>query len=45
MVTVEVPVPPEDVGTPMRTMREWLDHVQFEPSSFSFRERFCPSRT
>jgi hypothetical protein len=22
----------------MRKMREWLDHMQFDPSSFAFRE-------
>jgi hypothetical protein len=36
MMTVEVPVPAEDVSTPMRKMREWLDHMGFEPSRFTW---------
>jgi hypothetical protein len=38
MVTVEVPVPAEDVSTPMRNMRQWLDDMRFDPSSFALRE-------
>jgi hypothetical protein len=30
MMTVEVPVPAEDVGTPIRKMRQWLDHMRFD---------------
>jgi hypothetical protein len=38
MMTVEVPVPAHDVSTPMRNMWKWLDHKQFEPSSFTFKK-------
>ena len=36
MVTVEVPVPTNDVGTPMRKMRRWLDDMRFDPSSLTW---------
>jgi hypothetical protein len=35
MTTVEVPVPIDDVSTPMRKMREWLDQMRFNPLSFT----------
>jgi hypothetical protein len=35
---VEVPVPSEDVSTPMRNMRQWLDDMRFDPSNFTLRE-------
>jgi hypothetical protein len=38
MTIVEVPVPADDVSTPMRKMRQWLDHMRFDPSSFNWRE-------
>jgi hypothetical protein len=38
MKTVEIPVPAEDVSTPMRNMRQWLDDMRFDPSSFAWRE-------
>jgi hypothetical protein len=38
MMTVEIPVPAEDVSTPMRNMRQWLDDMRFDPSSFALRE-------
>jgi hypothetical protein len=38
MVTVEVPVPAEKVNALMRTMREWLDSMRFDPSNFTCRE-------
>jgi hypothetical protein len=38
MTTVEVPVPAHDVSTPMRDMRQWLDDMRFNPSSFTWRE-------
>jgi hypothetical protein len=38
MTTVEVPVPADDVNTPMRNMRRWLDDMQFNPSSFNWSE-------
>jgi hypothetical protein len=38
MVTVEVPVPAEDVSTPMRKMREWLDDMRFDPANFMIKE-------
>jgi transcriptional regulator with XRE-family HTH domain len=38
MRIVEVPVPAEDVSTPMRNMRQWLDHMRFDPSCFTFKE-------
>ena len=38
MVTVEVPVPADDVSTPMRNMRQWLDDMRFEASSLTWRE-------
>jgi hypothetical protein len=38
MMTVEVPVPAEDVNTPARNMRQWLDDSRFDPSSFALRE-------
>ena len=36
MMTVEVPLPGDDVATPMRKMREWLDHMKFEPFRFTW---------
>jgi hypothetical protein len=33
-----VPVPAEDVSTPMRNMRQWLDDLRFNPSCFTFKE-------
>lgn len=38
MTTVEVPVLADDVNTPMRDMRQWLDDMRFDPSSFTWRE-------
>jgi hypothetical protein len=38
MTTVEVPVPADDVSTPMRNMRQWPDDMRFDPSSFSWTE-------
>ena len=38
MTTVEVPVPADDVSTPMRNMRRWLDDMRFEASSLTWRE-------
>ena len=38
MMTVEVPVPAEDVSTPMRNMRQWLDQMRFDPSKFMMQE-------
>ena len=38
MVTVEVPVTTDDVSTPMRNMRQWLDDMRFEASSLTWRE-------
>jgi hypothetical protein len=38
MMTVEVPVPTDDISTPMRNMRQWLDDMRFDPSSFTLRE-------
>jgi hypothetical protein len=38
VVTVEVPVPANDVCTPMRTMRQWLDAIGFDASSFAWIE-------
>jgi hypothetical protein len=36
MMTVEVPVPADDVSTLMRKMRQWLDDMRFEPWSFNW---------
>ena len=36
MVTVEVPVSSDDVSTPMRNMRQWLDDMRFNPSSLTW---------
>jgi glutamate dehydrogenase/leucine dehydrogenase len=36
VVTVEVPVPTNDVGTPMRKMRRWLDDMRFDRSSLTW---------
>jgi hypothetical protein len=33
MTTVEVPVPADDVSTPMRNMRKWLDYMRFDALS------------
>jgi hypothetical protein len=38
VVTVEIPVPTDDVSTPMRDMRQWLDDMRFEASSLTWRE-------
>jgi hypothetical protein len=38
VVTVEVPVPTDDVSTPMRNMRQWLDDMRFDPSKFNWKE-------
>jgi hypothetical protein len=38
MTTVEVPVPADDVSTPMRNMRLWLDQMGFDPSIFTWME-------
>jgi hypothetical protein len=38
VVTVEVPVPADDVSTPMRIMRQWLDDMRFDASSFAWIE-------
>ncbi len=38
MTIVEVPVPGDDVSTPMRNMRRWLDDMQFDPSSYTWTE-------
>jgi hypothetical protein len=38
MTTVEVPVPAEDVSTPMRNMRQWLDDMRFDALSFAWIE-------
>jgi hypothetical protein len=38
VVTVEVPVPTDDVSTPMRNMRQWLDDMRFEASNLTWRE-------
>jgi hypothetical protein len=38
MTTVEVPVPADDVNTPMHNMRRWLDDMRFNPSSFNWSE-------
>ena len=35
MMTIEVRVPAGDVSTPMRNMRQWLDDMRFDPSSFN----------
>jgi hypothetical protein len=37
-MTVEVPAPADDVSTPMRRMRQWLDDMRFDPSGFAFQE-------
>jgi hypothetical protein len=34
MKTVEIPVPADDISTPMGNMRQWLDQKQLEPSIF-----------
>jgi hypothetical protein len=39
MTTVEVPVPADDVSTPMRDMRQCLDDMRFNPSSFTWISR------
>jgi hypothetical protein len=38
MMTVEVQVLAEDVSTPMRNMRQWLDHMRFDPLNFMMKE-------
>jgi hypothetical protein len=38
MMTIEVRVPAGDVSTPMRNMRQWLDDMRFDPSSFNWTE-------
>jgi hypothetical protein len=38
MTTVEVPVPADDVSTPMRNMRQWLDDMRFDALSFAWIE-------
>jgi hypothetical protein len=38
MITVEVPVPSANIGTPMNAMRAWLDEMHFEPSRFAWQE-------
>jgi hypothetical protein len=35
MKTVEIPLPADDLSTPMSNMRQWLDRRQVESSSFS----------
>ena len=35
MKTVEIPVPADDISTPMGNMRQWLDQKQVESSRFS----------
>jgi hypothetical protein len=37
MKTVEIPVPAEDISTPMSNMRQWLDQKQIESSNFSIK--------
>lgn len=36
MKIAEIPVPADDVSTPMGHMRQWLDRMRFEPSSFTW---------
>jgi hypothetical protein len=38
MTIVEVPVPADDVSTPMRKMRRWLDDMRFDALSFAWIE-------
>ena len=38
MTTIEVSVPAEDVCTPMRDMRQWLDDMRFDALSFAWIE-------
>jgi hypothetical protein len=38
MMTVEIQVPADDVCTPMKSMRHWLDDVRFDPSTFAWDE-------
>lgn len=33
-----IPVPADDVSTPMGYMRLWLDRMRFEPSNFTWRD-------
>jgi chemotaxis protein CheY-P-specific phosphatase CheC len=37
MKTVEIPVPANDISTPMSNMRQWLDQKQVESSRFSIK--------
>ena len=37
-MTVEIQVPADDVCTPMKSMRHWLDDVRFDPSTFAWDE-------
>jgi hypothetical protein len=37
MKTVEIPVPADDISTPMSNMRQWLDQRQVESSRFSIK--------
>jgi hypothetical protein len=36
MTTVEVPVPADDVSTPMRNVRQWLDDKRFDALTFAW---------
>jgi hypothetical protein len=38
VVTVEVPVATDEVITPMRKMRQWLDEMRFDASILTWRE-------